>query len=215
MNMKIPLTLGASLLTSTMVAQSATIAVIDGGGPSAIDTSHTNIVDLSTSGDSIGSITGSFSSDASGWRTADSSHWNNTEWAFDPVAGKTATWTFSNMAAGSEWDVYTTWVTNVNRTTDSPYIIQGGTPIETNQTVSPIADLTLNDGTGGANSFSFQRIGTATVNGSGEIVVTLGSSTSGWTMADAIAIQAVAVPEPSSAALLGLGGLALILRRRK
>ncbi|QQL46423.1 PEP-CTERM sorting domain-containing protein [Sulfuriroseicoccus oceanibius] len=29
------------------------------------------------------------------------------------------------------------------------------------------------------------------------------------------AASAVAVPEPSSAALLGLGGLALILRRRK
>lgn len=213
--MKTTFTIGATLLASALIAQSATIAVIDGGGPAGGDTTHSTILDLSTSGDSIGSITGSFSSDAAGWQTGDSSHWNNTEWAFDPVAGKTATWTFSNMTAGSEWDVYSTWVTNINRTTDSPYIIQGGTPTQVSQFVSPITDLTLNDGTDGVSSFSFQKIGTATVNGSGEIVVTLGSSVSGWAMADAIAIQSAAVPEPSSAALLGLGGLALILRRRK
>jgi hypothetical protein len=41
------------------------------------------------------------------------------------------------------------------------------------------------------------------------------SSTSGWARAGIKGVQIVAVPEPSSTALLGLGGIALILRRRK
>ena len=41
------------------------------------------------------------------------------------------------------------------------------------------------------------------------------STASDGTYFDSFQLQTVAVPEPSSAALLGLGGLALILRRRK
>ena len=41
------------------------------------------------------------------------------------------------------------------------------------------------------------------------------STSSDGTYFDSFQLQTVAVPEPSSAALLGLGGLALILRRRK
>jgi len=41
------------------------------------------------------------------------------------------------------------------------------------------------------------------------------SSTNSWSRAGLRGIQIVAVPEPSSAALLGLGGLALFLRRRR
>ncbi len=37
----------------------------------------------------------------------------------------------------------------------------------------------------------------------------------GWVTVDNISVTQTSVPEPSSAALLGLGGLALILRRRK
>jgi hypothetical protein len=100
-----------------------------------------------------------------------------------------------------------------------PYTIQGGSPILINQEPTPTADLVLNDGTSGQNEYNFQRIGTASVNGAGELVVTISSAATGtsaddWSVIDAIAIQAV-VPEPSTTALLGLGGLALILRRRK
>ncbi|WP_435892613.1 PEP-CTERM sorting domain-containing protein [Oceaniferula spumae] len=41
------------------------------------------------------------------------------------------------------------------------------------------------------------------------------STSSSATFVDNVVLTGVAVPEPSSAALLGLGGLALILRRRK
>ncbi len=52
------------------------------------------------------------------------------------------------------------------------------------------------------------------VNGSDQIVISFdaGSSTN---VQHINAIELTAVPEPSSTALLGLGGLALILRRRK
>ena len=178
---------------------------------------HTTITDLSTGGDTIGSITGSFSSTGSGWRTGDTTHWNDTEWAFAPNDGNTATFTFSGLAEGTEWDIFTTWKLQANRSAAVPYTIDGGANIEINQRLAPTADLVLDDGTDAANSsYNFQKIGTATVVG-GEIVVTIGSApvtdNNDWVMADGIAIQEV--PEPSSAALLGLGGLALILRRRK
>ena len=50
-----------------------------------------------------------------------------------------------------------------------------------------------------------------------EIKVTGGhlDTSNNGTIANINGIQIVQVPEPSSAALLGLGGLALILRRRK
>ena len=210
----------ALILGSAVASQAATIAVIDGGGPTAGDLAHTTITDLSTGGDSIGGITGGFTSDASGWRTADTSYWNNTEWDFAPGAGSTATWTFSNMAEGTQWDVYSTWKLQDNRSYDAPYTIQGGADILIDQEIGPNPDLILNDSTDGVNEYNFEKIGTATVNGAGEIVITLssvadtGDGSGDWVIVDAIAIQAV-VPEPSSAALLGLGGLALILRRRK
>lgn len=49
---------------------------------------------------------------------------------------------------------------------------------------------------------------------SSDIVISIGAST-GQIRVDNIQLDLTAVPEPSSAALLGLGGLALILRRRK
>jgi len=49
-----------------------------------------------------------------------------------------------------------------------------------------------------------------------EIRIALGDNSSSNSKASFIqGIQLTTVPEPSSAALLGLGGLALILRRRK
>lgn len=45
--------------------------------------------------------------------------------------------------------------------------------------------------------------------------ISIANSSIAWAGFDNVTLDAEAVPEPSSAALLGLGGLALILRRRK
>ncbi len=170
------------------------IAVIDGGGPTAGDLAHTMIADLSVGGASIGTMTGSFSSDAAGWQTGDGNYWNNTEWDFDPVAGKTATWTFGNLDVGSEWDVFSTWKEQDNRSDAAPYTIQGGAPILVDQEPVPAADLVLDDGTAAPSSYNFQKIGTGIVNGAGELVVTLssvadtGTDLGDWVIVDAVAI---------------------------
>lgn len=217
--MKKTLITSVAILGFATTSQAAIIAVIDGGGPTASDSAHSTIADLSTGGDSIGAMTGSFSSDAPGWQTDSTEYWNNTEWDFNPVAGKTATWTFGNMTIGSEWDVYSTWKTQDNRSIAAPYTIQAGATIPINQELTPTADLVLDDGTTTPSSYNFQKIGTGTVNGAGELVITLssvadtGTDAGDWVIVDAVAIQFV--PEPSSTALLGLGGLALLRRRRR
>ena len=200
-----------ALIAST--SQAAVIAVMDGGGPAATDSSHTTVVDLSTGGDTIGSVTGSFSAGPPGWQTGDSDYWNNTEYDFSPGSASVATWTFSNLTVGSQWDVLSTWKLQNNRSQAAPYTIQGGSPITINQELAPAADLVLNDGTTAPNSYNFQRIGTATVGVGGNVTVTLSGAADDWVIVDAIALRQI--PEPSGAALLGLGGLALVLRRRK
>jgi hypothetical protein len=205
------LVLYSALIAST--SQAAVIAVMDGGSPTL--QSHTTVVDKSTGGDNIGSMTGSFSADVASFTSAELNYWNNTEYDFEAGTNKTATWTFSNLTVGSKWDVFSTWLPAGNRSTAAPYTIQGGLTIPLNQQSAPTADLVLNDGTTGQSSFNFKKIGDATVGANGNLIVTLQSAASGYVIVDAIALKQTAVPEPSSAALLGLGGLALVLRRRK
>jgi hypothetical protein len=164
------------------------IAVIDGGGPDAADSSHANIVDTSIGGASIGTMTGSFASDAPGWNTAFDNYWNDTEWDFAPGEGSTAIFTFGNLPIGSEWTVYSTWKDQDNRSQVAPYTIQGGTPILVNQEPVPSADLVLDDGTAASSSYNFQQIGMGIVNDDGELIVTLGSAADDWVIIDAVAI---------------------------
>lgn len=59
------------------------------------------------------------------------------------------------------------------------------------------------------------RVVTGTVDTASPVVILVLSNDGGQTRIDNVRLDLVQVPEPSSAALLGLGGLALILRRRK
>ncbi|MCP5537870.1 MAG: PEP-CTERM sorting domain-containing protein [Akkermansiaceae bacterium] len=130
----------------------------------------------------------------------------------------TATWTFLGLTNGT-YEVAGAWYGTTNRTKTAPFKVQGGSTIVVNQELSPghpslPAGPTLSDGT---ENVVFSMLTATAVVTDGTLTVVLNDvdNTSGseYVLADAIAIRAV--PEPSSAALLGLGGLALILRRRK
>lgn len=200
------------------ISHADVIAVYDAGG--VADGSDAGpIEDLSTGGDNIGGITGSFSSSANAdfaTTVANQGRWGNNEFDFSPGSTTVAAWTFSNLTPGSPWEVFVSWskVSQGNLSSVAPYTVQGGSIISIDQRagaqVAP--DLTLNDGT---EDVPFVSLGSTTADGSGDLVVTLtGTSLGGsnWVIADAVAIRLI--PEPSSMALLGLGGLALMRRRQ-
>lgn len=126
----------------------------------------------------------------------------------------TATWTFLGLADGT-YEVAVSFREFSNRPTDAFYSVQGGSAITVDQTSPPTGTPTLNDG---VIDVPFQVLtSTAIVSGgSGNLTVMVSEGTpaaSEFLIADAAAIRAI--PEPSSTALLGLGGLTLLLRRRK
>jgi len=96
-----------------------------------------------------------------------------------------------DAAEGNVFAQQTTGVTNLFN-----QVVADGTPIS--------ISLTAADITGGGNQFAVYRFSDPTLVGSNQQ-----SAVSGFVL------DAVVVPEPSSTALLGLGGLALVLRRRK
>ena len=69
------------------------------------------------------------------------------------------------------------------------------------------------------NDYLFIRLGAASIpQSSGELTTAyyqFGSAQGGWEASSTDALLTITVPEPSSTALLGLGGLALALRRRR
>lgn len=73
----------------------------------------------------------------------------------------------------------------------------------------------------GSSSYSLD-LSTAFFNGDADGLITLAiyntnsaSNGIGWTDGPTLNVTTTTIPEPSSTALLGLGGLALILRRRR
>ena len=133
--------------------------------------------------------------------------------------GGFATWTFTGLTNGT-YDVFATWQqgSQSNLATLSPFSGTDGLVSTTvNQEIAPTADFQINDTDGdGILTFDFVKLGTVTVSDTNfqvRLDAVVGGTNQDFVLADAVAISHV--PEPSSTALLGLGGLALILRRRK
>ena len=132
-----------------------------------------------------------------------------------------ATYTFNaplGVVAGGTYNVYV-YGRQQGNTGPAIYTVgDGGGAVGVDMTLAPTADIMIldpdpNGDNGGVTHFGFQKIGTVVEDGDGVIAVVLASTADNFINVDAVAIEFV--PEPGSLALLGLGGLALLLRRRR
>jgi MYXO-CTERM domain-containing protein len=199
-------------------AQAATIAVLDSvsvGSPGAL-------YDLSTDGDDITGITGTFSASTEpGFpNNSTGSFWNAPG---DAAASRgyitgsnTATWAFSGLPSDTLVEVFVNWNQGGqnNNATDASYSVNGSAAVLKNHKLAVPADLVLTDPDNDATKFASLGTYNSGVAGEIQIVLTEGSA---FSNVDAAAISFVAdsvVPEPASLSM-GLVGLALIAGRRR
>ena len=141
--------------------------------------------------------------------------------ASDTVNDDPFTVTFGNLSISGSYDlvVYSDWnwgpnalpvAQTVGTGLTGNYIINSSVFGGSNGTVGPLLEDANSANVAGDSNFArFNLI----ADGSGNITLQIG--TAGNVNHPTNGFQLVAVPEPSSTALLGLGGLALILRRRR
>ena len=141
---------------------------------------------------------------------------------------KTVTWEFaaahSNaLVAGATYDVYASFGMRSDFSSAAPYTVSGISGGPTTLFANMDSDeFVAWDAT--FDSVEYELLGTVVIDNSGTTTVMLGNNVAdstvgggdaGYVIGDRVLFDFVSVPEPSTTALLGLGGLALILRRRK
>lgn len=138
------------------------------------------------------------------------------------LGSDSATYTFKGLANGI-YAVGVSYSIGGNRATDAPYSIDGGTPILVNQRIQA-NDMQLFQNSNASINHFFELISTTALVTDGDLQVVLGDSTSGFAIADAVAIRFLSaaanpVPEPNTVILAGCGLLGLVgllrLRRRR
>ncbi|MBT8037279.1 MAG: PEP-CTERM sorting domain-containing protein [Verrucomicrobiae bacterium] len=136
-----------------------------------------------------------------------------TDGIFNNNAGNgTAVFSFTGLAASSSYNFSAIGGRETNGDDGAIIILDAATSFLGNSAITTEVNYSLlNDGT--VRDFS------VTSNGSGEIFFEFRKASTGDTDGSAtingLSIEGAVVPEPSSTALIGLGGLALILRRRR
>jgi len=131
-----------------------------------------------------------------------------------------ATYTFDLADGTVVHNVYSTWGFQGNSGSGHTYTDDEGSSTYTRVAAASTNNLILQwtDSASDTHDANFERIfaGDITVTGGNGYVVTFtAADTTSFPFVDAVVIDYTPVPEPTTTALLGLGGLALILRRRK
>ena len=156
----------------------------------------------------------------SGWEpdgTDDSLAW--TGYFNSAASGNQARWTFDVPDGTIIHNVYATWYSQSNSGEGHTFSYnEGALTSFVRAKANSVNNLQLqwtaadND----PHNINFERIfaGDITVAGNDGFAVTFDAAL-GFANIDAVVIDYTAIPEPTTTALLGLGGLALILRRRK
>ena len=209
---KIPTTLAATAIAAVLTIQSADAATIYSNLDSTPGNDNTGLNPGVT-------LTGQWFEWFVGPGGDGSMRHSNGVVAANATPTRTVTWEFaaahSNaLVAGATYDVYASFGMRNDFSSTAPYTVSGiaGGP------TTFFANMDTDDGVvwdATFDSVEYDLLGTVVIDNSGTTTVMLGNNvaTGNYVIGDRVLFNAV--PEPSSAALLGLGGLALILRRRR